>query len=223
MLTPANYQRPKGAPPFRLLISDMDSTVIGQECIDELADCVGLKPQVAAITEAAMRGELDFKAALIERVALLKGLPVSELDRVYAERITLSPGIQQLVQTANQHGLTTVLVSGGFTFFTQKVAAAAGFQHQHGNNLGIENGTLTGKVEGAILDKDAKLAYLNHYCTTGNHPPEAALALGDGANDLPMLLAAGLGVAYQAKPLVAAACPLQLTGDFNALAKFIKV
>ena len=120
MLTPANYQRPAGVPPFRLLISDMDSTVIGQECIDELADCVGLKPQVAAITEAAMRGELDFKEALIERVALLKGLPVAELDRVYAERITLNPGIQQLVQTANQRGLTTVLVSGGFTYLHPK-------------------------------------------------------------------------------------------------------
>lgn len=186
----------------KLLISDMDSTMIAQECIDELADCVGLKPQVSAITERAMRGELDFKDALRARVALLKDLPESALQDVYEKRITLMPGAKTLVATMAARGAKTLLVSGGFTFFTQRVAQALGFAEQEANILHIAEGKLTGIVAEPILDKESKLAALKARCAQHNLAPAEVLAVGDGANDLPMLLAAGLGVAYHAKPLV---------------------
>lgn len=187
-----------------LLISDMDSTMIEQECIDELADRRGLKSYVAAITERAMNGELDFKAALRERVALLKGLPESALQEVFDHHITLMPGAKTLVSTMKTRGASTHLVSGGFTFFTSRVAAALGFDTHDANTLEITDGKLRGTVREPILDKESKLASLQYYAAQHKLSGSATLAVGDGANDLPMLLAAGLGVAYRAKPMVAA-------------------
>lgn len=202
----------------KLIISDMDSTMIGEECIDELADMVGKKAEVSAITERAMRGELDFAAALTERVAMLKGLPVSELHRVLAERIHLSPGAKTLVATMKMHGARSVLVSGGFTFFTGAIAQQIGFDDHAGNTLEIENDTLTGRVVPPILDKFSKLQSLQHACSNFGFAATDVLALGDGANDLPMLQAAGLGVAYRAKPAVRAAANAQLNYcDLSAL------
>ncbi|MEQ9504929.1 MAG: phosphoserine phosphatase SerB [Hyphomonas sp.] len=188
----------------RLLISDMDSTIIGQECIDELADAVGLKAEISAITERAMRGELDFESALTERVARLKGLPLGELERTLTERLTLNPGARTLVATMKAHGAQTVLVSGGFTFFTARIAALAGFEFQRGNTLGDDGAALTGEVGRPILGRAAKREALEAFAKAGGYTSEDALALGDGANDLDMIKAAGLGVAYHAKPVVAA-------------------
>jgi phosphoserine phosphatase len=204
-----------------LLISDMDSTMIEQECIDELADCVGLKPQVAAITERAMNGELDFAAALRERVALLKGLPESALHEVFATRISLMPGARTLVATMKARGAYTVLVSGGFQFFTSRVALALGFDAEEGNVLEITNGKLTGTVAEPILGKDAKLAALDYLAAKRRVPMSATLAVGDGANDVPMLRAAGLGVAYHAKPVVEA--QVQASIRFNDLSALLYV
>ena len=188
----------------KLLISDMDSTMIAQECIDELADKVGLKAHVAAITERAMNGDLDFKAALRERVLLLKDLPEATLQEVFDHHITLMPGAKVLVATMKARGASAHLVSGGFTFFTQRVAAALGFDTHDANILEIAAGKLTGTVREPILDKESKLASLKQYAAQHNVPLAATLAMGDGANDLPMLLASGLGIAYHAKPVVAA-------------------
>ncbi len=188
----------------RLLISDMDSTMIQQECIDELADLVGKRREVSAITERAMRGEIDFKAALVERVALLKGLQESDLERVYRERITLMPGACVLVQTMRARGAYTLLVSGGFTFFTSLVRQAIGFHADEANQLEMQNGLLTGRVLPPILDKDAKRETLLRVTNEKSLSPHETLAVGDGANDIPMLKAAGLGVAYHAKPTVCA-------------------
>ncbi len=188
----------------RLLISDMDSTIIGQECLDELADFAGLKAEVSAITERAMRGELDFEGALTTRVAMLKGLALTALQEAFDARITLNPGARALVQTMKTHGALTVLVSGGFTFFTSLVAEAAGFAEHRGNTL-IDDGTaLTGEVGQPILGREAKLAALDEFATLAGLKREEAIALGDGANDLAMIQAAGLGIAYKAKPVVAA-------------------
>jgi phosphoserine phosphatase len=184
----------------KLLISDMDSTIIGQECIDELADKVGIKAKVAEITERAMCGELDFNTALNERVALLKDLPEAALLQVYQERIRLNKGAECLVKTMAANGAKCVLVSGGFTFFTEKVAQEAGFHAQHANELEISAGKLTGNVQLPILDKQSKVEFLRKYQTEQNLDAAEIIALGDGANDLPMLQAAGLGVAYYAKP-----------------------
>lgn len=189
----------------RLLVSDMDSTIIQQECIDELADELGLKPQVSEITERAMNGELDFKAALRERVALLKGLEVAALERVYSDRITLMPGAKTLVQTMREDGAQCLLVSGGFTYFTERVRRAVGFHADHANTLNLHANALDGTVLEPILDKESKLASLKGAAASMGIPLEATLALGDGANDLPMLQAAGLGIAYHAKPTVRAA------------------
>ena len=199
VLQPAAGRRKK------LLLADMDSTMIGQECIDELADFAGLKPMVAAITERAMRGELAFEPALRERVALLKGLPLGVVDEVLAERITLTPGGRTLVATMKAHGGTCVLVSGGFTLFTAPVAAKLGFDENRGNSLLIENDRLSGFVADPILGREAKLAALHNLRQRLGLSASETLAIGDGANDLGMIGDAGLGLAFHAKPAVAAA------------------
>jgi len=202
----------------RMLIADMDSTIIGVECIDELADFAGLKPQVAAITEAAMRGELDFEAALIARVALLRGLPADVLARCYAERVRLNPGARTLVRTMAAGGAATALVSGGFTFFSERVAAAAGFARHQANRLEARDGVLTGEVARPILGRAAKLAALRDVAAEAGIGLEAALAVGDGANDADMVEAAGLGVAYHAKPALDAVADARLRhSDLTAL------
>ncbi|MBI1359920.1 MAG: phosphoserine phosphatase SerB [Alphaproteobacteria bacterium] len=188
----------------RLLISDMDSTIIGQECLDELADFAGLKAQVSAITERAMRGELNFESALTTRVAMLKGLKLSALDDCYASRVSLNPGARTLVATMKASGARCVLVSGGFNFFTSRVAAACGFDADRANELLDDGSALTGEVLQPILGREAKLAALIEESRALGLGPESALAMGDGANDLAMIKAAGLGVAYRAKPIVAA-------------------
>lgn len=187
-----------------LLICDMDSTIIGQECLDELADFAGLKAEVAAITERAMAGELDFEGALTTRVAMLKGLDLAALQRCFEERISLNRGARTLVATMKANGARCVLVSGGFTFFTSRVADAAGFQAHRGNTLEDDGAALTGAVGLPILGREAKLTALQEECAALGVPPRAALAMGDGANDLAMIEAAGLGLAYRAKPVVAA-------------------
>lgn len=189
----------------KLLISDMDSTIIQQECIDELADEMGIKPKVAEITERAMRGELDFKMALRERVELLKGLEIAALQRVYDNRITFMPGAKELVATMHKHGAYCMLVSGGFTYFTSKVRDALGFDTDSANILEVAEGKLSGSVVEPILDKEAKLFSLKEAAFSHDTRLAQCLALGDGANDLPMLLAAGMGIAYHAKPAVRAA------------------
>jgi phosphoserine phosphatase len=186
----------------QLLISDMDSTIIGQECIDEIAALCGVGEQVAAITERAMQGELDFAASLTERVALLQGLPITMLEQVWEEKITLNAGARTLVQTMRAHGAQSLLVSGGFTFFSARVAEAAGFAEHHANTLEVAGDVLTGRVIPPILDKDAKRSVLLEACASHGIEPSATLAVGDGANDAAMIQAAGLGVAYFAKPLL---------------------
>lgn len=187
----------------RLLISDMDSTIIGQECLDELADFAGLKAEVSAITERAMRGELDFEGALTTRVAMLKGLELSALEAAYRERITLNPGARTLTATMKAHGAHAVLVSGGFTFFTSRVADLSGFDAHRGNTLVDDGAALTGDVGRPILGREAKLTALDEASAAHGLTRDDALALGDGANDLDMIRAAGLGIAYRAKPIVA--------------------
>ncbi len=194
----------------RLLIADMDSTIITVECIDELADYAGVKPQVAAITEAAMRGELDFEGALIARVALLKGLPEAVLQRCYDERVHLNPGARVLVHTMAALGAETLLVSGGFTFFSSRVAEAAGFAHNQANVLLAADGRLTGDVSRPILGRQAKQAALAAAAARLGITPHDALAIGDGANDLDMVRAAGLGVAWRARPALAVAADARL-------------
>ena len=202
----------------KLFLADMDSTMIGQECIDELADFAGLKAHVAAITERAMRGEIAFEPALRERVALLKGLPVSVIDDVLKERITLTPGGRELVGTMRANGAYTCLVSGGFTAFTSKVAAMVGFQENRANTLLAEDGKLTGTVAEPILGREAKLATLRELREAFDIDDIDTLAVGDGANDLGMIQDAGLGVAYHAKPAVAAAAHARIDhGDLTAL------
>jgi phosphoserine phosphatase len=201
-----------------LLIADMDSTIVGCECIDELADFVGLKPKVAAITERAMRGELDFPSALRGRVALLKGLPLDAMAKVYGERVKLNPGGRELTATMRAHGAYAVLVSGGFTYFTSRVATEAGFDTHQGNRLIDDGSALTGQVAEPILGREAKLQALEETCVRLKCSPEDALAVGDGANDLDMIKRAGLGVAYHAKPVVAAAATASIVfGDLTGL------
>ncbi|MCY1648064.1 phosphoserine phosphatase SerB [Caulobacter sp. SL161] len=187
-----------------LLIADMDSTIINVECLDELADFAGVKAQVSEITERAMRGELAFEGALRERVGMLKGLGVAALQACYDERVKLNPGAETLVRTMARHGARCALVSGGFTFFTSRVAQAAGFHLNRANTLIELDGVLTGAVGDPILGKEAKLAALREETAALGLTPADALAVGDGANDLAMIEAAGLGVAYRAKPIVAA-------------------
>ena len=202
----------------KLFVADMDSTMIGQECIDELADLVGLKDHVAAITERAMRGEIAFEPALRERVALLKGLPENVVGDVIAQRITLNPGARALVQTMRAFGAYTCLVSGGFTLFTQRVAEMIGFHEERANTLLIEGGQMTGKVKEPILGREAKLSTLQSLTGQLRLAIQDTLAVGDGANDLAMITHAGLGVAYHAKPAVAEAASAQIDhGDLTAL------
>jgi phosphoserine phosphatase len=188
----------------RLLVADMDSTIIGCECLDELADFAGVKAQVSEITERAMRGEIAFEGALRERVAMLKGLGVNALEKAYAERVRLNPGARTLVRTMAASGARCVLVSGGFTFFTSRVAEAAGFHANRANTLIEVGDALAGTVGDPILGREAKLAALQEEAQALGAQPTDALAIGDGANDLAMIEAAGLGVAYRAKPVVAA-------------------
>lgn len=187
----------------RLLIADMDSTIIGCECIDELADFAGVKAQVAEITERAMRGELAFEGALRERVGMLKGLGLDKLQACFDDRVRLNPGAETLVRTMAAHGARCVLVSGGFTFFTSRVMAAAGFHANRANTLGDDGAVLTGLVGEPILGREAKLSALREETAALGLTPAEALAVGDGANDLAMIEVAGLGVAYRAKPVVA--------------------
>jgi phosphoserine phosphatase len=202
----------------RLFVADMDSTIIEQECIDELADYVGLKAHVAAITERAMRGEIAFEPALRERVALLKGLPVAVVDDVITKRITLTPGARTLTATMRANGARTCLVSGGFTLFTGPVAAVAGFDEHRGNALIVEDGKLAGRVQEPVLGREAKRATLIELRDRLGLAPQETLAAGDGANDLAMIEAAGLGVAYHAKPKVADAAHARIDhGDLTAL------
>ena len=205
----------------RLLIADMDSTIIGCECLDELADFAGLKAEVAAITERAMRGEVDFEAALRERVAMLKGLPLADLDRCYKERVRLNPGARTLVRTMAANGARCLLVSGGFDVFTRRVAEAAGFHLDRANRLIEADGVLAGLVAEPILGREAKLAALTHEAAALGLDLVDTLAVGDGANDLDMIRAAGLGVAYRAKPLVATQADARLNhADLTALLYF---
>lgn len=202
----------------RLLVADMDSTIIGQECIDELAAELGIKPQIAAITERAMRGEIDFEPALRERVGLLKGLPLEALEKVYRERITETPGARALTATMRAHGHACALVSGGFTFFTERVAHAVGFNVNQANRLIFVDGKLTGGIAEPILGREAKTEALVRLRDELGLHREETLAVGDGANDLGMIGEAGLGVAYHAKPVVAEAADARIDhGDLTAL------
>ncbi len=209
--------QPSGERRKRLLVADMDSTMIGQECVDELADLVGLRDHVAAITERAMRGEIEFEGALRERVSLLAGVTLAQIETLLS-RITLTPGARALVGTMRAHGAHTVLVSGGFTQFTEPVAARAGFHETRANRLEIKGGALTGAVLAPVLGREAKRAALEELRAARGLPREATLAIGDGANDLDMLREAGLGVAYHAKPKVAQAAHARVDhADLTAL------
>jgi len=205
----------------RLFLADMDSTIISCECLDELADFAGLKAEISAITERAMRGEIAFEGALRERVGKLAGLSVGALQQTYDERVRLNPGAATLVQTMRANGTRCVLVSGGFTFFTSRVAEAAGFHLNRANTLVEEDGKLTGLVGEPILGKEAKLAALREEAAAIGVDLSATLAIGDGANDLAMIEAAGLGVAYRAKPVVAAQADAKIDhADLTALLYF---
>lgn len=202
----------------KLLIADMDSTMIGQECIDELADVAGLRDYISDITKRAMNGEIAFEPALRERVALLKGLPLSIIDDVIEKRITLANGGKALIATMRKNGAYTALVSGGFTLFTSKIASAIGFDEHNANELVVEGDHLAGRVNEPILGKQAKLEKLEELCERLHISPDDAMAVGDGANDLAMLQRAGSGVALHAKPIVAEAASIRIDyGDLTAL------
>ncbi len=195
---------------FKLLVMDMDSTLITIECIDEIADLHGRKAEVAEITEAAMRGELDFRASLLRRVSLLEGLDASALNEVFSRRLQLSPGARAMLKHLKAAGLRTVLVSGGFTYFTQRLQQDLGLDVAHAIELEIIDGKLTGRVLGDIIDADAKQATVEAECAALGVPTSAAIVMGDGANDLKMMSVAGLSVAYRAKPVVQAQASVAL-------------
>lgn len=202
----------------QLLIADMDSTMIPVECIDEVADYAGVRDQVVAITEPAMRGEISFEDSLRARVALMEGLDAAKLADVYADRVVLNPGGRTLVQTMRANGAHTALVSGGFTYFTERIAQTAGFHENRANRLVIENGELTGRVEDPILGRASKLEALDEITSRLGIKRVDALCLGDGANDLAMIEAAGLGTAFRAKPVVADAADASIRhGDLTAV------
>jgi len=213
--------QPRAGRRKRLLVADMDSTIINVECLDELADFAGLKAEISAITERAMRGELAFEGALRERVGMLKGLATTALQQAYDERVRLNPGARTLVRTMVANNARCALVSGGFTFFTSRVAQAAGFNSHRANTLIEADGALTGQVGDPILGKEAKLAALKEEAAALGVPLSATLAVGDGANDLAMIEASGLGVAYRAKPIVAAQAHAKVDhADLTALLYF---
>lgn len=197
-LLPANFDAGR----IKLLMTDMDSTLINIECVDEIADFLGIKPQVAAITESAMRGEIDFQTSLRKRVGLLAGLDCDVLEKVYQERLQLNPGAEQLMRGLKKAGIKTALVSGGFTYFTERLQQRLGFDYVQANRLSIEQDKLTGQVQGDIVDGSVKARFLQQTCSTLSIDTRDAIAMGDGANDLLMMNLAGLGVAYHAKPTV---------------------
>ena len=202
----------------KLLVADMDSTIIQVECIDELADFLGIKDKVSHITEAAMRGELDFKEALKERVALLAGLKVGDLETVFDERVKLTPGAITLVKTMNANGANTILVSGGFTYFTEKVSEITGFKVNRANTLMHENGALTGEVGEPVVDAYTKINSLREFQKKAALEENEILAVGDGANDIPMLEGAGIGIGYRPFPATAKAADVVINyGDLTAL------
>jgi phosphoserine phosphatase len=207
--------------PRRLLVCDMDSTIISCECLDEIAAILGIYSEIAQITEQAMRGELAFEPALEARVARLKGARVSDLERVMAERVRLNPGAATLVATMRARGARTVLVSGGFTFFTEAVATLAGFEVSQGNRLEIEDGALTGRVLPPILGRHAKRQAMERHAAELGIALAESVAIGDGANDLDMIEAAGLGIAYRAKPMVEARAFARIaSGDLRSALLF---
>ncbi|MBI3283449.1 MAG: phosphoserine phosphatase SerB [Burkholderiales bacterium] len=195
---------------FKLVAMDMDSTLITIECIDEIADMQGLKPQVAEITEAAMRGEIEFRESLTRRVGLLKGLDAAALQKVYDQRLRLSMGAEQMLQAMQAAGLKTLLVSGGFTFFTERMKTRLALDYTHANVLEIQDGKLTGKVVGGIVDGDEKRHTVQRVCEELGISPRQAIVMGDGANDLKMMGIAGLSVAFRAKPVVRAQADVAL-------------
>jgi phosphoserine phosphatase len=195
---------------FKLVAMDMDSTLITIECIDEIADMQGLKPQVADITEAAMRGELEFSESLMRRVALLEGLDASALERVYSERLAVSMGGEAMLAGVKAAGLKTLLVSGGFTFFTERLKQRLGLDYTHANVLEIVDGKLTGRVVGGIVDADEKQRTVERVCADLGISPKQAIVMGDGANDLKMMGIGGLSVAFRAKPVVRAQASIAL-------------
>ncbi|WP_016833821.1 phosphoserine phosphatase SerB, partial [Herbaspirillum lusitanum] len=208
---------------FKLVAMDMDSTLITIECIDEIADMQGLKPQVSEITEAAMRGEIEFNESLTRRVALLKGLDAGALQRVYDERLQLSLGAEKMLQAVQAAGLKTLLVSGGFTFFTDRMKSRLNLDYTHSNELEIVDGKLTGKVVGGIVNAEEKRLTVERVCAELGVPPSQAIVMGDGANDLAMMGVSGLSVAFRAKPVVRAQASVALNfvgldGILNILA-----
>jgi phosphoserine phosphatase len=197
-LLPENFK----ADAIKLVISDMDSTLISIECVDEIADFINVKAEVSAITEAAMRGELDFEGSLIKRVKLLTGLETTALQQVFDERLTLNPGAETWIQGLKAQNISFALVSGGFTFFTERLKKQLNLDYTRANVLGESNGKLTGEVVGAIIGAQAKADFLHELCQTLNIQPHQVIAVGDGANDLLMMKEAGLSIAYHAKPAV---------------------
>ncbi|MBF8177119.1 MAG: phosphoserine phosphatase SerB [Burkholderiaceae bacterium] len=206
----AFIERSRSLSDFKLVAMDMDSTLITIECIDEIADMQGLKPQVAEITEAAMRGELEFKESLTRRVALLQGLDASALQRVYDERLQLSPGAEKMLQGLQALGMKSLLVSGGFTYFTDRMKQRLQLDYTHSNQLEIVDGKLTGKVIGGIVDGEEKKRTVERVCQETGISPEQTIVMGDGANDLKMMSIAGLSVAFRAKPVVRAQADIAL-------------
>jgi phosphoserine phosphatase len=206
----ALLEQPRRLSDFKLLAMDMDSTLITIECIDEIADMQGLKPQVAAITEAAMRGEIEFRESLTRRVALLKGLDAAALQRVYDERLGLSMGALPMLEAVRAAGLKTLLVSGGFTFFTDRMKQRLQLDYTHANVLEIDGGKLTGRVVGGIVDADEKKHTVERVCAALGCTPRQAIVMGDGANDLNMMRIAGMSVAFRAKPVVRAQADVAL-------------
>lgn len=207
---------------WKLLIADMDSTMITVECIDELGDFAGKRDAVVAITERAMRGEIDFEGALTERVALMKGLPESALAECFEARVKLSPGAREMVLGCRTAGLHCALVSGGFTYFTERVAELCSFNEHRANKLLFENGVLTGKVADPILGRQAKVQALHEFCKRLGISPSQAVCIGDGANDIGMIEAAGLGVAYRAKPITKAAADCAIDhGGLDVLLRYL--
>ncbi|MEO1939045.1 phosphoserine phosphatase SerB [Candidatus Thioglobus sp.] len=201
-LTDFNYLPIFDFSQIKLFVSDMDSTLINIECIDEIADFANIKPQVAAITERAMQGELDFNASLIERVSLLKGLDIDVLDKVYTERLQVNPGGKDLIKFFKDQGIRSAVVSGGFTYFTHRLAKDIGLDHDRANELDIENNQLTGITQGSIINATAKSEFVIELCDQYQISPNQVIVAGDGANDLAMMSIAGLSVAYHAKPSV---------------------